>query len=184
MLSSFSLFGRGQSEGTPCLMFHGPDSQNQFRATNLSGQGLARFMVANSTVWRVAQNAQQICTFQCSSITGTSTLRVRGQEIKAKQSWEGMRYGKDVETPTGTWKWRPGSGGCEELRDGRGFLLARGKLPGIFGRNICALEVFIPGDGFMLDMVLSSWISMLDWQDAEEKETEGAMEVVQALMSA
>jgi hypothetical protein len=95
-----------------------------------------------------------------------------------------MRYGKDVETPTGTWKWRPGSGGCEELRDGRGFLLARGKLPGIFGRNICALEVFIPGDGFMLDMVLSSWISMLDWQDAEEKETEGAMEVVQALMSA
>lgn len=181
MPSLSSLLGHSKPERTPCLTFYGPDSQNHFTAVDPTGQQLAQFAVANSVIWRLSQNAQQICTFKRSSLSGTLTLQLHGQEIKIKQSWEGMRYGKDVKTQTGTWKWRPGSGSFEELTDSRGVLLARGKLPGTLSKKTYPVEVFVPGDEFTLDLILASWVGMLDCQDAEGKETEAVAEAVGAI---
>ena len=182
MPSLSSLFGHDKPEAIPCLRFCGPDSQNHFTAIDPNGNLLAQFAIANSSIWRLSQTPQQICTFKRSSLSGTLTLQLYGQEIKVKQSWEGMRYGKDVKTPTGTWKWRPGSGSCEELTDARGVLLARGKLPGTLSKKTYPLEVFVPGDAFILDLILATWVGMLDCQDAEGKEGEAIAEAVGAIL--
>lgn len=88
-------------------------------------------------------------------------MNIHGQDIEVKQSWEGMQYGKDVSTPVGKLKWRPGSGGHEELHDGQHSLLARGKLPGVFSKRPANVEVFVPGDELLLDVILASWLCML-----------------------
>lgn len=101
-----------------------------------------------------------------------------------KQSWEGMQYGKDIMS-VDVLKWRPGSGGYEELRDGRKSLLARGKFPGTFSRKRSSvLEVFVPADEFMLDLIVASWFSTIKGQDAEGEELEAVMEVVNAVVGA
>lgn len=117
-----------------------------------------------------------------SSLSGTNTLQIHGREVKIKQSWEGMQYGKDIQSPVGKFKWRPGSGGFEELRDSRGSLVARGKLKGMLGRKNSPLEVFVPGDTFLLDLILAIWTVMLDLRGDEAKETEAVAEVFGALM--
>lgn len=178
MPSLSSLFKHGKPASAPCLTFYGPDPQNHFTAVGTNGQPVAHFAVASSTIWR---NAQQICTFKLSSLSGTTTLRLQGHEIKMKQSWEGLRYGKDIKSQFGSWKWRPGSGGFEELTDARGTLLARGKLPGTLSKKVHPLEVFVPGDEFTLDLVFSSWVAMLDCRGAEDEQTEAVAEVVGAL---
>lgn len=184
MPSLSAILGHRKPVQAPCLYFHGPDARNNFTAIDLNGQLLAQFSVANNMIWRMSQNAQQICTFKHSSLSGTTTLQFHGQEIKVKQSWEGMRYGKDIKTSTGRWKWRSGDGSCEELTDGRGVLLARGKLPGTLSKKTYPLEVFISGDVFTLDLILATWVAMLDCQDAEEKEGGAIAEVVGAVLGA
>jgi hypothetical protein len=104
MPSLSSLFGHNKPQGAPCLQFHGPDAQSRFTAIDPQGQLLAQFSVADNMIWRKSQNAQRICTFEHSSLSGTTTLQLHGLEVKVKQSWEGLRYGKDVKTSTGTWK--------------------------------------------------------------------------------
>jgi hypothetical protein len=131
----------------------------------------------------MSHNAQQICTFKHSSLSGTTTLQLHGLEIKVKQRRDGLRYGKDVKILTGTWKWRPGSSSCEELTDERGNLLARGKLPGRLRKKSYPLDVFVSADAFTLDLMFATWVVMLDCQDAEEKEAEAAAEVVNAILS-
>lgn len=184
MPSLSSFLGHPKPVQAPCLHFYGPDSRNNFTAIGSNGQLLAHFSVANNMIWRMSQNAQQICTFKLSSLSGTTTLQFHGQEIKVKQSWEGMRYGKDIKTSAGTWKWRPGSGSCEELTDGRGVLLARGKLPGTLSKKSYPLEVFVSGDVFTLDLIFATWVAMLDCHDAEGKEGEAVAEVVGAVLGA
>lgn len=88
-------------------------------------------------------------------------MNIHGHDIEVKQSWEGMQYGKDVLVSFGKLKWRPGSSGHEELRDGQQNLLARGKLPGVFSKRPSNVEVFVPGDEFLLDVILASWLCML-----------------------
>jgi hypothetical protein len=185
MPSLSSLFGHSKPETPPCLTFHGPDSNNHFLALSPSGQQLARFSVTKDAIWRTLaphMPPQQMCVFQRSSLSGTTTLQIHGQQIKMKQSWEGMQYGKDVNTAAGTMKWRPGSGGSEEFRDAQGVLLARGKMPGTLSKRIYPLEVFVAGDEFLLDLVLAYWVGMLDCQKAEGKEAESVAEVVNALV--
>lgn len=184
MPSLSSLFGHDKPEAISSLRFCGPDSHNHFTATDLNGQLLAQFVVANGSIWRLSQNAQQICTYKRSSLSGTLTLQLHGREIKIKESWEGMRHGKDIKTPMGMWKWRPGSGSCEELTDGHGVLLARGKLPGTLSKKTYPLDVFVPGDAFTLDLILATWVGMLDCQDAEGEGAEAVAEVVGAILGA
>ena len=184
MPSLSTFFGQHKPVQAPCLQFYGPDAQKNFTAIDMNGQLLAQFSVANNMIWRMSQNAQQICTFKRSSLSGTTTLQLHGQEIKVKQSWEGMRYGKDIKTSTGTWKWRPGDNSCEELTDGRGVLVARGKLPGTLSKKTYPLEVFVSGDVFTLDLILATWVAVLDCQDAEGKEGEAIAEVVGAVLGA
>lgn len=93
-----------------------------------------------------------------------------------------MQYGKDVKTAAGTLKWRPGSGGTEEFKDSQGVLLARGKLPGTLSKKIHPLEVFVPRDEFLLDLILACWVGMLDCRRADWKEAEGVAEFVNALV--
>jgi hypothetical protein len=185
MPSLSSLFSHSKPENPPCLTFHGPDSNNDFFAVNPNGQQLAHFSVTKDTIWRTSvphMPPQQMCTFHRSSLSGTTTLQIHGQQIKMKQSWEGMQYGKDVKTAAGTLKWRPGSGGTEEFRDAQGILLSRGKMPGTLSKKIYPLEVFVLGDEFLLDLILACWVGMLDCRKAEGKEAEGVAEVVNALI--
>jgi hypothetical protein len=185
MPSLSSLFGHSKPEAPPCLTFHGPDSNNQFFALGLNGQQLAHFSVTKDTIWRTLaphMPPQQMCTFHRSSLSGTTTLQIHGQQIKVRQSWEGLSYGRDVKTAAGTMKWRPGSGGTEEFKDAQGVLLARGKLPGTLSKKIHPLEVFVPGDEFLLDLILACWVAILDCQKAETKEAESAGDVVSALI--
>lgn len=88
-------------------------------------------------------------------------LDIQGGNVEIKQSWEGMQYGKDIMTTFGTLKWRPGSAGFEELRDGQQNLIARGKLPGLFAKRPPLLEVFSFDDEFLLNLIFASWITML-----------------------
>jgi hypothetical protein len=46
------------------------------------------------------------------------------------------------------------------------------------------LEVFVSGDVFTLDLILATWVAMLDCQDAEGKEGEAIAEVVGAVLGA
>ena len=117
-----------------------------------------------------------------SSWSGTNTLQLHGREVRIKQSWEGMQYGKDIQSPVGKFKWRPGTGGFEELRDSTGSLVARGKLKGMLGKKNSPLEVYVSGDAFLLDLILSSWTVMLDIRGDEAKETEAVAEVFGALV--
>jgi hypothetical protein len=185
MLSLSSLFIHSKPETPPCLTFHGPDSNKHFFALSPNGQQLAHFSVTKDAIWRTLaphMPPQQMCTFHQSSLSGTTTLQIHDQQIKMKQSWEGMQYGKDVKTAAGTLKWRPGSGGTEEFRDAQGVLLARGKMPGTLSEKIYPLEVFVPGNEFVLDLILACWVGMLDCRKAEGKEAEGVAEVVNALV--
>jgi hypothetical protein len=68
------------------------------------------------------------------------------------------------------------------LTDERGVLLARGKLLGTLSKKTYPLEVFTSGDVFTLDLILATWVAMLDCQDAEERETEAVAEVVGAIL--
>lgn len=94
-----------------------------------------------------------------------------------------MQDGKDIETPTGKLQWRAGSGGFEELRKGS-VLIARGKLPGTFRRKHSDLELYVPGDEFLLDLAISSWISMLKTKTGNDATAEVVGEVVGALAGA
>ncbi|KAF2169941.1 hypothetical protein M409DRAFT_51728 [Zasmidium cellare ATCC 36951] len=160
---------RKQRQAPAHLTFHGPDSQDQITATNISNIEIARFTITKSTLSRLLPSSkqQQICTYKHSSLSGTTTLKnFHGhQQIKIKQSWEGMQYGKDIKSPCGKWKWRPGSGGCEELRDGK-MVLARGKLSGgCRRRREARLEVFVNGDRSVMDLILASWATMVKERD-------------------
>jgi hypothetical protein len=182
-LSSLLASHKSSPETPPHLTFNGPDSSNHFRALSPKNQLLAHFAVSKDSIWRISsQPPQQICTFSRSSLSGTTTLNIHGQQIKMKQSWEGMQYGKDVKTAAGTLKWRPGSGGTEEFRDAQGVILARGKMPGMLSKRVYPLEVFVPGDEVLLDLILACWVAILDCQKAEGKEVEGVAEVVGALV--
>lgn len=186
MPSLSSLFGHNSKpETSPCLTFHGPDSNTHFFALSPNGQQLAQFSITKNAIWRILaphMPPQQICTLHRSSLSGTTTLEIHGQQIKVRQSWEGLSYGKDVKTAAGTMKWRPGSGGTEEFRDAQGILLARGKLPGTLSKKVYPLEVFVPGDEFLLDLILACWVAILDCQKAEGKDAEAAGEIVNALV--
>lgn len=61
------------------------------------------------------------------------------------------------------------------------MVIARGKLPGMFGGKASPLEVFVEGDAFLLDLVMVSWVVMIKGQQKEEEEMEGAGEIISAL---
>lgn len=98
-----------------------------------------------------------------------------------KQSWEVLQYGKERETKMGLLKWRPGTGGFEELQDAQKILLARGKMPGTFRRKPCILEVFVTGDDLLLELILASWFATIEGLKGEERETSAVAEVIGAL---
>lgn len=68
------------------------------------------------------------------------------------------------------------------MTDGRGVLVARGKLPKTLSKKTYPLEVFVSGDVFSLDLILATWVAILDCQDAEGKEGEAIAEVVGAIL--
>ncbi|KAK4506381.1 hypothetical protein PRZ48_000111 [Zasmidium cellare] len=147
------------NSGPAHLTFHGPDSKDRITATNTSNTEVARFTITKTSLFRLNPSPQPLCTYKRSWLSGTTTLHnFHGRKVSIKQSWEGMQYGKDVKTPWGTWKWRPGNGGCEVLRDGK-TVLARGKLPG--RRRPGCLEVFVNGDAYVVDLILASWAGMV-----------------------
>ncbi|GIZ43553.1 hypothetical protein CKM354_000677500 [Cercospora kikuchii] len=178
MPSLSSLFGLSAPAQPPCLIFQGPDSQGSGRVVDLAQRELAQFTKTKNAIYR---SGKQVCTFKHSSMSGTTTLQFEKLEIKMKQTWESLQYGKDIKTPTGTLQWRAGSGGYEELRNEQKVLLARGKLPGTLWSKHSDLEIYVPGDELLLDLIISLWVSMLKIKagdDVTEKVADGVVEAL------
>jgi hypothetical protein len=172
--NSGRLYGRLQHSAQFTL--YGPISGYRFIALDANRREIASFTLTGGNLSR---GAQHICSFKHSSLSGSTTMDVHGQKVKVEQSWEGMQYGKNVKSPHGTLKWRAGSGGLQELRDGQD-VIARGKLPGL-SRSEPYLEIFIAADEFTMDMIISSWITMLDCQKSEGEQLGALAEVVGAI---
>jgi hypothetical protein len=177
MHSLSSLLSHKGSHQSANLTLYGPTSQGILSALNATHQEVARFTWTNGVLCR---DSQQICTFKYSSLSGTTTMHVHGREVKVKQSWEGMQNGKDIKAPNGTMHWRRGSGGFQELRDGR-EVVARGKLGGGLGGKEPYLEMFLSADDFTMDLIISSWVAILLSQKSEGEQLEVLGEVVGAI---
>jgi hypothetical protein len=52
----------------------------------------------------------------------------------------------------------------------------------MLSKRVYPLGVFVPGDEFLLDLILACWVAILDCQKAEGDEVEGVAEVVNALV--
>lgn len=82
-----------------------------------------------------------------------------------RQSWEGMRSGKDLDTPVGKLAWRTGGStlhSVEELTDERtGTILASCRIP-TFGKGNLKLDILAPQDDFLVDVIVASWVVLLD----------------------
>lgn len=156
-----SKSSRKEPSQPPCLQFQGPDNQGRAKAFDVYNREVACFTIAGDSIRRDLPTQQHLCTMQRSFFSGTTRINIHEQTIEVKQSWEGMQYGKDVLTSFGTLRWRPGSGGHEELRDGQQKLLARGRLAGMFRKKPSKVEVFVSGDEFLLDLILASWICIV-----------------------
>ncbi|KAF2762658.1 hypothetical protein EJ05DRAFT_8763 [Pseudovirgaria hyperparasitica] len=185
----------GAAAAPPITFRFAPDGKH-IAALNATGQRLALFAYSKHSVTRImpaaepgasAQEAQrrEICTSKHSLLSGTTTLHIHGREVKVRQSWEGLRDGRDIELPGGTMlEWRAGSGGVEELRDADGTLLARGRKPGVFGgRKGCDLGAYgrACGDEFLLDLVLCSWVCAVVKGGKAEKDADDDEEEVKAM---
>lgn len=100
-----------------------------------------------------------------SRISGKSEMTVHGRKVVMRQSWEGMRSGKDLDTPVGKFVWRTGGStlhSVEELSNERtGEKLASCRIP-TFGKGNLKLEILAPQDDFLVDMIVASWIILLD----------------------
>jgi hypothetical protein len=67
------------------------------------------------------------------------------------------------------WKLSQSGGGSMKLVDGSGRNLAQLKSSGIFGMGEKKLEIFVPCDGFLIDlMVLSVMVAKLQKKETDE----------------
>lgn len=99
-----------------------------------------------------------------SMLSGKTDMTVLGQPVTVRQSWEGMRSGKDLDTPKGKFEWRTGGStlhSVEELTDKRtGTKVASCRIPS-FKKGDMKLEILAPLDEFLIDTIVASWVVML-----------------------
>lgn len=83
---------------------------------------------------------------------------------------------QELDTRFGKLRWKSRSSGYEELYDTRDVLLARGKALRTMHFGPGDLEVFIAGDGALLDLILAAWLEKCGAGTAE-----GDAEAVEAI---
>lgn len=115
--------------------------------------------------FRLHRNGNTVATTSHNSITGTTKMTIHGQEVKMRQSWEGMRSGKDISTPVGKFAWRVGGSSfhsTEELIEkSTGATVASCRIPTL-GKGDRKLKILIQRDDFVVDLAVASWIILLD----------------------
>lgn len=106
-----------------------------------------------------------VATVSHHSVSGKTDMTVHGQKVTMRQSWEGMRSGKDLETPAGRFVWRTGGStfhSVEELTDEiTKAKVASCRIPTL-GKGDRKLEILAPLDESLIDAVVASWLVMLN----------------------
>lgn len=130
-------------------------------ATSKRDFQLQRMQSTSST----SEDTCTVATVAHSRMSGKTDMTVHGREVVMRQSWEGMRSGKDLDTPVGKLAWRTGGStlhSVEELTDERtGTVLASCRIP-TFGKGNLKLDILAPQDDFLVDVIVASWVVLLD----------------------
>ncbi|KAJ9633576.1 hypothetical protein H2204_006782 [Knufia peltigerae] len=157
------------AQAAPSLVLFGPNRQGVLYSVDAQGTQLPMFadnvrkQKPQVQVFRILQNSlhHPIATSSSSSLSGTVTMTLNGQEIKMKPSWEGMQFSMSFESPAGKLTWRPTSwGNGMMLRDKSGTSLAKYVYYKLSGDP--QLEIFVPLDDSFLDLVVTAAISVYE----------------------
>lgn len=89
----------------------------------------------------------------------------------------------EMDTPFGKLVWKPSNGDTNlvELHDSQMVLVARGKIQGTFRMRSEDLEVFVPADGFLLDIILASWVALCKRHEIDTKSVEHAADILDVI---
>lgn len=151
----------------PSLVLFGPDKEGALYSLDMNGR---RSVLFSSKVnkskpqlqmYRIVQGGllHPLGTAAFSSLSGTITIAIHGQEIKMKDISESLQYSKSFPSPVGEMKWKPtGWGNGMELWDSAGVLLARYKYLKLSGDP--QLEIFVQLNDYLLDTVVTAAVSI------------------------
>lgn len=132
--------------------FYAFDSGSKIRATNATGAELASFNVngdkSSFTITRQLPNAApvQFCNADRSSMSGTTTMNVHGQQVTYRSSLEYV-----LEMPQGKFKWTGSSSRERELVD------SNRQIVGVANLEASKFDVLVNGDEMFLDCLLAGW---------------------------
>ncbi|KAF2423716.1 hypothetical protein EJ08DRAFT_639709 [Tothia fuscella] len=135
----------------------------------------------NITVFRGDPAARQLighATFH--SLSSTTDLTLNGQSLRMKQSQlSGTSYSIHC-TQFGNLKWKSSEwgGSALGLYDSAGTKLAQLKSTGAFGSKEKKLEILVPCDGFLVDLVVISAMGLLSLKKKVDKNAAKLIEAV------
>lgn len=115
--------------------------------------------------FHLLRDGKTIATSSHHRVSGTTDLTIHGQQVTMRQSWEGMRSGKDISAPMGKYVWRTGGSmlhATEELtEEATGTKVASCRIPS-FRRGDGKLVVLAPREDSVVDLAVASWVVLLD----------------------
>lgn len=138
---------------------------NTISGSNGKGQKVASLEVqGGKKSFQLHRAGKNIASASHHRITGTTDLTIHGQSVKMRQSWEGMRDGKDISSPWGEFVWRTGGStfrATEDLIEKRtGARVASCRIPSL-GKGNRQLEVLLPREDVVVDLAVASWLILL-----------------------
>lgn len=139
---------------------------NNITVLDAKGQPVASLTKQGSgKSFQLCRDANIIATTSHNSFSGTTSMTVHGQQVTMKQSWEGMRSGKDISAPMGKFVWRTGGStfhAVEELtEEATSIVIARCRIPS-FRRGDGKLDVFVQREDLVVDIAVASWLVLLE----------------------
>lgn len=173
------------SKPISCFTIYGPDKEGGLYTIDPNGRRIVLFSRKENKskpqleMFRVVQGGllQPLSTASFSSLSGTITMRIHGQEIKMKDKYEGLTPHKSFSGPVGELKWKPTAwANGSELWDSAGVLLARYKHLKFSGDPV--LEIFVQLDNILMELVVTAAVAILV---DEKKGLKIASELVEAL---
>lgn len=113
-----------------------------------------------------------------STMGSSAQLSLRGQPMKMKQSTLGDKF--TFESARGTLRWKVNgvTGSMSKLVDGQGGTLAKCKSGGIPGMGKKSVEIYVPCDQQLFELILLSFMAA---RELNKQNEEVVSEVVQAV---
>lgn len=160
----------------PSITFYALDDGSHVKAVDGLGVEVAQFIVEGSrTTFSISRLVSSntapmlICSSHRSSLTGNTTMKVHGQEVRLKVGFD--CYNQTVHgahlPAMGKLRWKEDLNGKDiKLIDERKQILAKANLK---EKN---MEVFVPGDEMMLDYLLAGWVALVKAKHAEGESVE------------